>query len=258
MRQDGEISPRERGWLEKRLAADPEARQEAQRIETLSAMLEQLPEREPPPELPARIDSALAESAVRYPVQEDDVGLFSSILAVGWVPRLAYLAAGLVLGAFLYHAAHDRDGAWSSRDMEGVYGTILEPAGETEEVHILSLADEAGRLALRRSDSTLLVELTLRDSRAVDLTVGGGGAVSLVALRHASASSPDIEHRDGSLRIGGLSDGLFLFSARVADPTNRLHIEVSSVAGSLGRARINLAELPASSNVDTNFPGRSE
>lgn len=304
-RQDGELPADERRWLEDRLAADPRARREAERVSRLAARLEELPEMEPPPELRARIEAALDRAAVGSSASADTFsagrgdgdeaavhagdrgdrvtpsrersgsatspGLLTSIFGGHWRPRLAWLAAGLVLGAVAYHAARSLREPWSPGELEEVYGAILPPVEGTEEVLDLPLSGDAGTLVVAGRKSLLRVELTLRGGEddvegtvegversvgLVDLTLGGGDEVSLLALRHDATTSPDLQHREGTLRVVGLARGRLVLWARVADPAEPLEIEVSSHDETLARARFVLPEIEGSSSGRTNFSPR--
>jgi len=260
-REDGELPAGERRWLEDRLAGDPGARHQADLVARLAARLDRLPEKEAPPELRPRIERGL--DALDEPVEgrgrRDAVaagpGGLSWPFGGRWRPRLAWLAAGLVLGAFVYHLILGVHGPWTPRELEDVYGAILPPAESSGPELRLPLREDAGTVVLRGRDSLLLVELERSDEDdrfehspdGVDLVVRGGGGIARIALRHDGATPPDVRHEGGTLRVLGLSGERLLVWARVDDPAEPLEVEVSSDEGILARARFGLEGIGGSS-----------
>lgn len=255
-RQDGELSPEELVWLEERVAADPGARRQAERVAKLASRLDELPEEEPPVVLRRRIEEALEQRAGDRDGHPSFAtgGFLSSISGKPWGSSLAYLAAGLVLGALAYHVVRGFVGPWSPGELEDLYGTMVPPADEDEAALRLPLAGDAGTLVLRGADPVLLVELTLRNAEpAVDLAVAGGGDVSVIAFSHESAARPDVRHREGTVRIVGLAEGRLMLWARVTDPDEPLEVEVSSAGETLTRSRFDLEDVAGSSTAGANF-----
>lgn len=251
-RQDGELTAEEGRWLEERLARDPGARTEAERTAELREMLDAWPEEEPPVDLRARIDSALARSSVRHARRDSGPGLLAALFGPPASLRWAYLAAGLLIGAVGYHAVQTLTGPWTAQDLEEVYGVMVRPAAPESAAFAVPLAAEAGRLGLWREGASLLLEATLTGPEPAELVIEGAG-VRLGGLSHDPAAPIDVRHADGALRIGGLASGRLALVARLEDPSQRVAIGVARGGRSLGRAEVELEALPQLPAGATNF-----
>ena len=177
---DGSISAGDRSRLEQTLARDEAARARFAELERLAALLGRLEPMRPPAELRPRIDRALSAAAPRWRRRRSP--------ADAWKGRLAYLAAGLMIGL--------------------VAARVLLPTAQVERTDVVgSMApvasavtldlDEAGRLAMWRDGSSrVVVELGL--SAAIPMEVELGVTEGGLTLERAALSGRGEAIAEGS------------------------------------------------------------
>ena len=171
-RLDGTISAEDEACLDAMLADDGSARRRLEAIHEVVRGLSGVEQASPPAELRPRIDRAVAAASPRWRRPAVTVGL--------WGPRLAYLAAGLVVGAIaarllLPAPALDRDMASGA-----MVANSARPAGALS----LDLGGE-GTLALWRSGGLVIIDLAVKAPHHFDATLKaqrGGMGIERVVL----------------------------------------------------------------------------
>jgi anti-sigma factor RsiW len=173
---DGTISAGDRTRLEEDLARNDEARSRYVELERMAAMLGRLEPMKPPAELRPRIDRALSVVSPRWRRRQSP--------ANAWTGRLAYLAAGLVLGLVAARVLLPTAGL----DRADVVGAMAaSKAAVTVEL------DGVGQLAVWRDGSSrIILELGLSRAIPVELEVGaanGGLTIDRAVLGGAGEAA---------------------------------------------------------------------
>ena len=212
-RIDGTISAEDDERLAAVMADDPKARQRFAEIEEMSDVLARVGEAEPPVELRPRIDRALAAASPRWRRRAPGFQM--------WRPRLAYLAAGLLLGAVVGQLLLPAPVVDSDR----VSGAIVVADEIPEAAMSIDLDGGVGVLALWWDDPTLTSDLRLTTDRSFELTL--------------EADETDLEIRRGT-QMGSPSSAVWREAGRVvvrATGPGRQTVAVG-FRGSASRVRI--------------------
>jgi hypothetical protein len=163
-RIDGAISPEDGKRLEGYLEEYPEARTELDDLVALAELLSAV-EQDPPTHLRPRIDRAVAATRPSWPQRA--VSRRSATLLSLWGPRLAYLAAGLLIGAVVTHLLQPgREPAIEDARVVGAM-RIVPSTGAIE----IDLGEGIGTLDLRRDGYLLRADLGLVGELAVELVL---------------------------------------------------------------------------------------
>jgi hypothetical protein len=194
---DGTASTEERRRLEELLAEDEVAQRRHSDFVELATGLSRIEEVEPPAELRARIDRAIATSAPswRRPTRPSE----------SWRPRLAFLAAGLVIGVvaslLLHWAPQETD--WAP--MSGAMHRASErPSGAL----LLDLGDGQDSVAVWREDDRILADLRLTDDRQLGVDLGAsGGTLRLVGSSHAGSRWQEVSDSGDRITIRARGPG---------------------------------------------------
>ncbi len=205
-RIDGEITPDDLARLEAIEAGNPDIRVHLEQLRTLCDELSRAREVSPPAELRPRIDRALGSSSPGWRRTAPVVNL--------WRPRLAYLAAGLVVGAVvarLLLTVADRP-----IEPDRVAGTMrVVPTRAAQQLSI-GFGEDRGGLVLWRQDEFLIVDAELTSDLPVEVMVEADrGSLSVRGM----ASSGD---RLSRLVVDGNRIALY------ADRAGRHRLELAS------------------------------
>lgn len=173
---DGTISAEDKRHLEDLLAGDPDVRSRYQELERMAATLGRLVSVKPPAELRPRIDRALSVASPRWRRRQSP--------ANAWQGRLAYLAAGLVLGLVAARVL---------LPTAGLDGADVVGAMAATEAAVTVELDDVGQLAVwREGTSRIILELGLSRAMPVELEVGaadGGLTIDRAVLGGAGEAA---------------------------------------------------------------------
>ena len=182
-RIDGEISPSDRARLEELEARHPELRADIERLSALSDVFARIKEVPPPSELRPRIDRAVAASSPRWRRSASVVNM--------WRPRLAYLAAGLLVGAVvarLLLPVSERQ-----IDVEQLTGAMRPAASLAAGGVRVDLTGGRGTLSHWREGTRLMTALDLSGEQAVELVIEAeSGALDFLSVRHSGGSASEL------------------------------------------------------------------
>jgi len=240
-RVDGELPADRAVELAARLSADPEARQTAAGVEATARLLAGLSLVEPPAELRSRIDAALAGAG--RPV----VPLRRPARRLGWwraapLPsRLAYVAAGVVLGVAIGVFVEIRRSPTGEVDVRDLTGAMVPTKGSA----VWPLDRGAGTLAAARLDGLLSLELTLTGAAPATFSLTGGGGLDLVHLAAPGGTPVAVEAAGGALTSPPLAAGRYRIEVRPAHPEAPIEMTVESGGSTVLRRTLRLADLPA-------------
>ena len=241
-RQDGEIAPADRAWLEAELARDPEAAAMAAEVAAVHQVLAEAEPVQTPAALGARIRSAVdaASPPRRWGWRARRAGGPTAAASFptwqrGWV----YLAAGIVLGvglSLVVRRGPDLDPA----DLAGSAGWSRseEVAGQT-----LALAADRGSLAVGRRGGTLVLRLEWLGPGPAELALSGGGGLTVRDPEPPTASI--LRELGPAVWVLVLPEpALLTLEATPADPALPIEIEVRADGRSWARHTVRLGELP--------------
>jgi hypothetical protein len=198
-RIDGEITPGDLARLEAIEAGNPDFRVHLEQLRTICDELSRAREVSPPAELRPRIDRALGSSSPGWRRTAPVVNL--------WRPRLAYLAAGLVVGAVvarLLLTVADRP-----IEPDRVTGTMRVVPTRAAQQQTIDFGENRGSLNLARQDDIVIVDAELTADLPFEVMVEAeGGSLSVRGMVGSGArpsrlvvdSSRVALHADGAGR----------------------------------------------------------
>jgi hypothetical protein len=244
-RQDGEIAPADRAWLEAELARDPEAAAMAGEVSALYQSLEQAAPVEAPAELGERIRAALHGARAPQGRSWRSRGERPRLLAFRpahssaptWRRGWAYLAAGIVLGVGL--SLIIRKGP----DLET--GDLAAAAGSSVESEVagepIPLAGGRGTLAVGRRGGELTLRLDWTASEPAELAVSGGGGLRVRSFEPpAGATLRELEGSVWILRLAG--PGSAVLEVTPLDPAAPVEIDLRAQGSSWARRSVRLGD----------------
>jgi hypothetical protein len=199
---DGELDAQELAELQAYVAGDPDAQELERELAWLSLRFDAVPVLAAPPELRPRIERALATlERAQAPVSPAAAGNRRSLLDVftrpGWLPQLAFAAAGLLAGLALYPILAGQGRELDPGQFYGAMGSEVSAAGPA-----LRLELPEGSLALRRRGVVLFAELELRGDGETELHLAfAAGTLELEAQSQTGSGS--------RLEVGADSLGLW-------------------------------------------------
>jgi len=186
---DGEIDEPDLTLLKQYLAEHPEAREEHRRLLDVSNLLSSLEPVEAPAGQRERIEAALASRPAHRPPAEAAPRARAGRLVQPWPARLAYLAAGLVVGVVVTALLGIGPGASRGVGEPALRGVMFRHL-ENGESHEVNLVNGAGRLVLAREGRRLHADLDLRRSGAAQLAIQcEAGKLSVESLDQVSSAS---------------------------------------------------------------------
>jgi hypothetical protein len=233
-RIDGDISQEDRERLEKLEAEDPEVRRDMDGLRVLSEALARFRKVPPPPELRPRIDRAVASSSPGWRRSAPVVNL--------WRPRLAYLAAGLLVGAVvarLLLPVSDRQ-----IDADRVTGAMR--AAPIHAVDGLQIDLEGGRgtLSQWRDGALLMTALDLSTNLAVDLVLeADDGVLDLLNALHSGGSTSELLVEEHRLVVHAAGVGRHVVAVAPAGEDTSVSAIVVSGGNLLASQRVALSQL---------------
>jgi hypothetical protein len=192
---DGALDAAGERHLARALAEHPEAGELAADVDALDRLLGAPAEVEPPPELRARIDRALASA--RPPTRAPGAIPVAGRAGTAWRQRLVSAAAGLVLGV-VGTLLLLPNGSPMVQD-RSVSGTMVSPApGRDLE---LVLEGGAGTLTVLREADRLTLVLELDTAHEVEMTLSSDGPQPRIrSMLHDSAPATVFVH-DGGIEL---------------------------------------------------------
>jgi anti-sigma factor RsiW len=227
-RVDGTIDPGELAQLETHLIKHPEPREIERQITTIAEELDSLEKVQPPSELRARIDSALAD-AIPHTAQTDHSTTrphthSATASPARWLPLAASLLIGVAIGYLLH------PGASGSVDQSGVTGTMVTPAGQLETGRVeIQLDAGAGSIVTSRDRADVVVEVVLATEIDVAVTLGSAaGPVRLESLLSSNASATEVTTHNGWVVVRTVGPGTATVSVNTIDAAEPLRLQVSS------------------------------
>jgi len=227
-RVDGTIKPEEEAELEAHFSEIPELREIEHQITTIAGELDSLEREEPPADLRARIDRAIADatppavrtkrpSATPFPVPRPT-----------WTAKFLPLAASVLIGVAIGYLLHPNAGA--SIDQSVATGTMVTPPGQLETGQVeIQLDDGAGRITASRAGGDVDVEVTLTTEIDIAVTLGSAaGPVRLESLISSNASVTEVTPHNESVVVRTVGPGTARISVTAIDAAEPLRLQVSA------------------------------
>ena len=223
-RIDGTIEPEELAELEAHLAEHPEPREIERQITTIAEELNTLEKVQPPQELRARIDGALANAtaptAHPTPTQHTQS-------APAWQVRWLPLAASLLIGVTVGYLMHP--GTSGSIDQSRATGTMITPPAHPGTVPVeIHLDAGAGSISASRTGTDVVIDMKL--IAEIDLEVslaGAGGPVRFAGLNSTITSATEVSTEHGWVVVKTHGPGTATLSVSAADADDLLRLVVS-------------------------------
>jgi len=233
-RIDDEISPSDRERLEQLEASDPELRGDIERLRALSDALARFREVTPPPELRTRIDRAVASSSPGWRRPAPVVNV--------WRPRLAYLAAGLLVGAVvarLLLPVSDRQ-----VDVDQLTGAMRAAPSQATGGLQVELDGDRGTLSQWRDGNLLMTALDLSMEQPVDLVLEAEeGGLDLLNAVHSGGSVSELLVEVDRLVMHTEGTGRHVVSVMPRREDSAVLVVVISGGDVLASQRVTLHEL---------------
>jgi len=211
---DGEISAIEQDELDRLLLSSENVRQFDRELRTVTKLLDDLPELEPPPYLQSAI-----ERQVRLPAdsaaQKKPFGLFSWLNSNGWRTGLA-LAAGVVLTISVYEMGSKPVSVDDTRNMTG---TMLKHGNSSQQGDLLDSfridsRHLSGLVELRKENDLFSVDVQLNSAVPVDVVMDfAGSGLHLEGTSNASDIENAVSLGDGKIRLA--SNGTEHFNVKL-------------------------------------------
>ena len=227
-RVDGTINPEELAELEAHLIKHPEPREIERQITTIAEELDSLEKVQPPSELRARIDSALAD-AIPHTAQTDHSTTRPHIRSATASPaRWLPLAASLVVGVAIGYLLHPNAGGSIGQSV--VTGTMVTSPDQTETGRVeIQLDAGAGSIVTSRDRADVVVEVVLATEIDVAVTLGSAaGPVRLESLLSSNASATEVTTHNGWVVVRTVGPGTATVSVNTIDAAEPLRLQVSS------------------------------
>jgi hypothetical protein len=223
-RIDGTIEPEELAELEGHLAEHPEPREIERQITTIAEGLDRLEKVQPPPELRARIDGALANATAptAHPAPTPHTQS-APAWQVRWLPLAASLLIGVTVG-YLMHPETRR-----SINQSEVTGTMMTPPSQPETTPVeIQLVAGAGTVFASRSGADVVIDvmLTAEINLGVALT-GADGPVRFAGLNSTIASATEVTTEQGWVSVRTIGPGTVRLSVRAENSDEMLKLVVS-------------------------------
>jgi hypothetical protein len=216
-RIDGVIHPDDRDRLERHLAGDASARDRLAELESLAELLEGVEKEAPPAELRPRIDRAIATAQPRW--------RRPPAVTVDWRPRVAFLAAGLMLGAIAALLLSPGPGV-DGDQVTGTMHVVSVGDGFSEEI---DLGAGLGSLALSGEGSELTAELRWDSQEGVELELElSDAAVALLGARHESDAASEVEVDGGRVLLRGVGPGRHVLTTALSGRPSTGRVSVRS------------------------------
>jgi hypothetical protein len=237
---DGELDADGRRELEERLWRQPEARTLKDRIAETSKLLGAVENALPPADLLARVEARIARRET--PAAGSPGGGKVAPLLTPWVPRFAYMAAGIlvgVLGLTLLNSASLLPGR---EDAGALVGTISYERSSSDALRI-PVADVGGELSLVARGDDLVVDMNFAAGRPVELNLRSGSGLDLLALDSGSARV-DLEVEPDGLTVLLRSGGECRLEVGVVNPANAVIVAVLSEGNTLLEKELGVSEVP--------------
>ncbi len=230
-RVDGTIDPEELAELEAYLAEHPEPREVERQITKIAEELDAMEKVQPPSELRARIESALADATPPAVQTGPSTKLTHSYSATSMPVRWLPLAASLLIGVAIGYLLHPTTGG--SIDQSVVTGTMATPPGQTETGRVeIQLEAGAGSIVASRDRAEVVVEVVLATEIDVAVTLGSAaGPVRLESLLSTNASATEATTHNGWVVVRTVGPGTATVSVNTIDAAEPLRLQVSGHGG---------------------------
>jgi len=243
---DGELNAIEQDELDRLLLNSESVRQFYNDLRTVTNLLDDLPQLEPPTYLQSAI-----ERQVRLPAdnatQRKPSGLFAWLDSSRWRTGLA-LAAGVILTVSLYEMGSKPVSIEDSRNMTG---TIIKHGNASRQGEVidslrLDSAQLAGLVELRSENGLFTVDVQLNSGVPVDVVVDfAGRGLVLEGASNSSDSGDAVSFGDGEIRIA--SNGTDHFNVkfrRTSETQNSGPIALDFYAGErlVKKAELNISD----------------
>jgi len=237
---DGEISEADLNRLEAYLAEHPEGREEHRRLLELSELLSSTEPVDVPAEQRGRIDSALATHQVPWRRQEVARGGRVRWCERPWPLRLAYMAAGFVMGAVVVALLWGGPGSGWIGHEPALRGVMTNRVMDREKQRF-DLAQNAGWLNVAGGSRLFRVELDLTRSGKVKLFVEGGkGALRVESLDQGAASPIRVSAADRRVVVELTGPTRVTIGFAADRPAGVLHLRVTAGGETLLGSQVRL------------------
>ncbi len=243
---DGTITPEDRALLQASLRDQPWARDLERGVVSLSRILDEVEEVEPPRLLRQGIHEAIASS-------QQESGRVIPLSArerqqIHFQPglRYGYLAAGLILGVLGYHLVSRTVELGEPLDPSQLQGAMAVLAPQSGRGLVIGLAPLSGSLALSRDGDLVLADLQLDHGVEVELIFERQeGKVTLRRLEQSGSAARGIEIGAGRLSLV-VSGGERLRAVLEIDADMGAPLDIRVVAGGevVVHRSVALGELP--------------
>jgi len=199
---DGELSSTEQIELDSLLSGSDRLHDLNKELESLTGLLDSLPELDPPQYLQESI-----ERQVRLPLKNDrsneKQGIFASWLPIHWMRTGFALAAGAVVTIGVYEMGSK---PMSAEDVSNLSGTIIDQrtSSQVELLDSIYIKTETltGSVELRRSDDLFTLDVQLSSDGPTQVVVDfAGRGLKFEAVTHMQDRQDAVSVADGSVKV---------------------------------------------------------
>ena len=212
---DGELSATEQHELDSLLAGSGQLRDLNEELQTITGLLDGLPEVEPPPYLQESI-----ERQIRLPVQsmrhEEKQGFFGTWLPAHWLQTGFAIAAGVVLTIGIYEVGSR---PMTAEDASNMVGTVVKTQaadqGELlDSIHIFT-DTLSGRVELRKMDDLFSLDVQLNSDGPTQVVVDyAGRGLEFEGITRMQDQNDAVSIVDGSVKVASSGEKRYTLNLR--------------------------------------------
>ena len=244
---DGEISATEQDKLDSLLASSPVVRNLNDELTTVTRILDELPELEPPQYLRETI-----ERQVRLPVQSradtGKPGFFGGWLNANWLRTGVALAAGVVLTVGVYEMGSEPIITGDNTSMVGTMakrGQADQQGALLDSIH-LDTEELKGLVELRNKDNLFTLEVQLSSDGPAELVVNfGGRGLEFEGVSRSQEPVDIVSVMDGSIHLASSGEQRYTLNLRRTEETRQvapLELEVFANSKLIQQAKLNVSQ----------------
>lgn len=237
---DGTLDAEAKVKLELKLSGDPAARALGERAAETVRLLEEVEEVPAPASLRTRIEAQIA--AREEPASSPTRAGFRNVLLTPWVPRFAYMAAGILVGALAVQLLGSTAGLPGRDDASELYGVMSFQMADPSAL-MVPVPDAGGRVSLQAQGDRLVANLQFSRQEPVDVILHSEGGLAVSSLNSGSANV-DVTTEPSTLVLRVSGGGRCLLVTEVMDPERVVVVSVKTGGRTLVEEKVRLAELP--------------
>ena len=244
---DGELDNAGSRELGERLRRDSAARTLGDRITETSQLMAAVEKLAPPTDLATRIEAEITArdaSAVR---PAGDGSRFAQLTP--WVPRFAYMAAGVMVGMLGLNLLGPNLGLPLGKEVSELYGTMGYQPDASVALQV-PVAEIDGHLALQAREGSLAVTLRFPSSDPVDVILSSYGGLTLSSLDSGDARVELTQH-PSAMELHLSEGGFCALTVDLRIPDATVVVTVKSDGRTVVERSFGLTELPQAAVTGT-------